>query len=81
MVSCFARWKKKPKTQVAKKSVGFLLDAPSPTRKSVKNVLIQKNRKLLVKILVAWSQYVQSVKLKILKKKEKSIMKELMAKK
>jgi len=57
-VAFFNKWKNQAFTQkqVTTKRVGFNLHT-SPTRKHVKNVLIGKNRKLLKKIINAWSSY------------------------
>ena len=59
MVYCFQKWQKKPKPPQVAKRVGFKLEAQSPTKKAVKNVLLQKNKKMLVRVLTAWSQYAQ----------------------
>ena len=82
MVTCFQKWQKKPKPpQVTTKRVGFKLEAQSPTKKSVKNVLLQKNKKMLVRVLTAWSQHAQQQRLKALKRQEKAILKQLKIKK
>ena len=43
--------------QPAKKKVAFAIQSLSPTRKVVKNVLLNKNKQFLKQIMHQWSLY------------------------
>ena len=58
----------------SKKKVAFAIQSLSPTRKVVKNMLLQKHRHWLRQILQAWSLFAQSQQLKRLKQKERKIL-------
>jgi len=51
--------------QKYKKRVGFQIDAQSPTRKNIKNVLIRKNRHMLRRVIASWVYWMESNRVKV----------------